>query len=586
VFLLPSVLVGIVLSLLLGGSPLRLGDLRFGRSWTVLVALGVQIWLFSRFGASLPAHAIDALHLGTYVLLFVFAWSNRRVRALFPMLIGMALNALVIAVNGGRMPLAHAAASVLGSTPSASTNVSEHAARLWFLGDVFALPREVPFANVFSFGDLLIGAGAIALIVTVSTQESTRPALSPRRLVAPLRKRPYRHVAAGKLISQVGDWLTLTALIGWVYHETNSTAEAALVMLVRLAPPLLGGSFAAMLVARLPTRRLLPALELARGAIVASAVLAVVVGSRAGAIAALACSGVFATIGNAAVPALLPALVADDELPAANAGIGMTKSVAMAFGAGCGGLALATVGVAASLALDLATFVIAFALFVTADLRVDARPAAPGEPAARGFVRYVLGRPRLLVLVGAFSAATLATGLTNASLPRFLDKGLGLGPSAYGYGIAALALGLTLGEILVGFAPVGPAAARWVGVGLAVMSSLFLLLAFTRHAPTALLVLCAIGFVDGTTDVLYDTIMQREAEPRYLGAAFGFSTTAITATMIAGVIAAPLANRLASPRTVIGAAAGFVLLAGVIALVGMRSAPRTRLEPAPSTGGS
>ncbi len=29
-----------------------------------------------------------------------------------------------------------------------------------FLGDVFALPRPIPLANVFSVGDVLIGVGA------------------------------------------------------------------------------------------------------------------------------------------------------------------------------------------------------------------------------------------------------------------------------------------------------------------------------------------------------------------------------------------------------------------------------------------
>ena len=36
--------------------------------------------------------------------------------------------------------------------------------RLLFLGDVFAVPKWVPFANVFSIGDLLLVLGGIALV--------------------------------------------------------------------------------------------------------------------------------------------------------------------------------------------------------------------------------------------------------------------------------------------------------------------------------------------------------------------------------------------------------------------------------------
>ncbi len=34
-----------------------------------------------------------------------------------------------------------------------------------FLGDVFALPRPIPLANVFSVGDVLIGVGAAWCVI-------------------------------------------------------------------------------------------------------------------------------------------------------------------------------------------------------------------------------------------------------------------------------------------------------------------------------------------------------------------------------------------------------------------------------------
>ena len=103
------------------------------------------------------------------------------------------------------------------------------------------------------------------------------------------------------------------------------------------------------------------------------------------------------------------------------------------------------------------------------------------------------------------------------------------------------------------------------------------------RSPTALLLLAAIGFVDGTTDVLYETVVQREADPRFYGAVFGFSSAFITTTMMGAVALAPLANRVLASRNVILATSALLVAAGAIALVGMRRPrPAARALTAPS----
>lgn len=166
-FLLPSIIVGLAAALALGGKPSRLLEIRFRLPWTVPLALGVQIVLFSRLGELVPAPLVRPLHLATYALLIAFAAANLRIRALVPALVGLALNALAIAANGGSMPLSASAARAAGLDPSES-NVSEAAQRLGFLGDVFAIPAGFPLANTFSVGDVLIGLGTAAFIVVVS----------------------------------------------------------------------------------------------------------------------------------------------------------------------------------------------------------------------------------------------------------------------------------------------------------------------------------------------------------------------------------------------------------------------------------
>src|SRR2546422_899072 len=75
--------------------------------------------------------------------------------------------------------------------------------------------------------------------------------LIPERLEAPLRSASFRRLALGKSISYLGDWLMVAVLVGWVYESTSSVAQVALLMAIRLVPPIVGGGLAASFVDRL-----------------------------------------------------------------------------------------------------------------------------------------------------------------------------------------------------------------------------------------------------------------------------------------------------------------------------------------------
>lgn len=577
-FLLPSLLLGLVFAVVLGGQLSRLAEVRFRLTWTVPVALAIQVVIFSRLGEGLAPWTIEQLHIASYVILLAFAAANLRVRALVPVLLGLVANATAILANNGLMPVSPSAARTIGMSAGVHDNVFVGHARLGFLGDVFALPSQFPLANVFSVGDILIGIGMMLFVVLVSIQDGGEPAIEPSRLLEPLRTSSYRVLAAGKLVSHAGDWITLTALVGWIYDTTGSTGQASLLLLARLAPPILGGGIAALVVDRLPKQRLLVWIELARGLAIVAALFGVVSGGRTTVFAALAASGGLAAISNACVPSLLPSLLPPEQLASANAGLGIAKDGAMAAGALGSALIVSSVGVASALVVDVGTFAVSLVLFglIRVPLRRGDEERRP-EASRVSALRYVVSRRWLLVLVFSFGAATLATGLTNATLPRLLEDKLGFGPGGYGFGIAALATGLALGQALVGLARVGESAGRWIGAGLLVMAGLFGVLGLVEHAPTALLVLGAIGFVDGTTDVLFETVVQREADPRRYGAVFGFSYAFITMTMMSAVALAPLVNSLVEPGAAILGAGALLVAAGAIALLGMpRTAPAMR----------
>ncbi|HVP74939.1 MAG TPA: MFS transporter [Gaiellaceae bacterium] len=578
-FLLPSIVIGATLAFALGGNLRRVLDFPLRLAWIAPLALVLQVVIFS--GRLTLSHGETvSLHLLSYALLVGFALANARARALLPVAAGLLLNTVAIAANGGVMPLSHRAASAAGIAVGGNANVSLGATHLRALGDVFALPVRVPLANVFSIGDLLIGFGMIGFITAVSLGPRAERSFSPRRLAVPLGVRSFRSLACARFVSQAGDWLTMTAVVGWMFATTHSTTRVAAVLLVRMVPPVLGGGTAAIIVDRLPKRPLLIAVEVARGIVMVLALAAAATGRTVEMLIVLAASGLLAQLSTAAVPALVPRLLDEDLYEAGNALLGVAENAAAALGAAGGGALVALLGIRPALTVDIASFVVAALVYI--GVRV---PPGAVEQAARAAsrlygLRYLVTRRRLRVLVAAFGAATLATGLVNATLPRLLEMRTHVGAAGYGYGLAAITLGLAIGETTVGTLRLGSGASRWVGCGLMAMSAFLALLALDRDMATIFLVLAGIGIIDGTTDIVFETIVQREAEEHVLGSVFGFAGAFVRTTMIFSVAVAPTVNHLLPPDGVVLGAAAFLLLVGFVSLVSVMRVPVPRL-PAP-----
>jgi hypothetical protein len=165
---------------LLGGSLARLADLRLRRVWCIGASLGLQVLIISIIPDGIPGWLGGALYAVSYGLAALFLWANRGVPWLWLVAVGGFANLLAIGANGGVMPASPGALTAAGRALHARgyRNSSDVAgAHLRFLGDIFALPRQWPLANVFSIGDVLLVLGATLLLHTVG---QSRPARWPR----------------------------------------------------------------------------------------------------------------------------------------------------------------------------------------------------------------------------------------------------------------------------------------------------------------------------------------------------------------------------------------------------------------------
>jgi MFS family permease len=405
------------------------------------------------------------------------------------------------------------------------------------------------------------------------------PRVIPKRLQQPLRSPAFRRLALGKSVSFLGDWLMVAVLVGWVYESTSSVAQVALLMAIRLVPPILGGGLAAAFVDRLPRLKVLIWSEIVCAATIAGALLGVAIGSRALVFALVGLCSLVGMVSTVAGNTLIPMTVAQDELPAANAIHSVGQEAAMALGAVIGGITLAVGGPTAGLAANLASYGLAVVLYARIRVAGDARSKTSR---ARGGLaeglRYVLAQRELAVVVGGFAVVTLAAGLVNATLPKF-TTGLGLGAGGYGWALSALAAGMITGEALTG-AIADRIEPRWLGAGLAAMGCLFVGFAWSSSAVVALLLFAVFGVANGFAEVVMMTAIHQKADATYQGRVFGFGSTIWRTTMLGAVALAPLVDAIASPAQAITVAAGCLFVGAILVHVTLR--PQPRLAPAPA----
>src|SRR5687768_1163181 len=168
-----AVAVGIAIGLLTGGRLQYLGERTFHAVPLLVVGVGLQLV------SGLLTDVSVALVLLSYVALLLFCALNLRLVGMGVVLVGLAMNSLVIAVNGG-MPVrrsAVVAADIAGydDLPDIKLKGKRHFEdeddRLMFLADIVPVPL---LHEVLSFGDLVMSVGVADALVYLLRPERRR----------------------------------------------------------------------------------------------------------------------------------------------------------------------------------------------------------------------------------------------------------------------------------------------------------------------------------------------------------------------------------------------------------------------------
>ncbi|HAF62865.1 MAG TPA: hypothetical protein DCK95_11155 [Anaerolineaceae bacterium] len=157
----------------------KLQEIHIKSIWLVLFAFLPQ-WLAFNFSPTreiIPDSWIPLILLGSQLLLLVFVWQNRDLPGIKVMGLGLLLNFVVIALNHGFMPLSpETAQKLIPAGVTADLAIGERVeygkdillqvsdTNLWFLSDIFVLPKWFTNRAAFSLGDIFISVGAFLLL--------------------------------------------------------------------------------------------------------------------------------------------------------------------------------------------------------------------------------------------------------------------------------------------------------------------------------------------------------------------------------------------------------------------------------------
>jgi MFS family permease len=283
---------------------------------------------------------------------------------------------------------------------------------------------------------------------------SAAPAAPPATgsALAPFRHRVFAVLWAATVIGNVGTWMRDVAS-GWLM--TSLAPEPLMVALVQAAttlPAFLLALPAGALADLLDRRRLLTGVQIGLG-LVSLSLAAMVWGGFATPwllLLLVLAGGVGAALAAPAWQSTVPELVPRADLRAAVALNSMGVNVSRAIGPALGGLTLATLGVAATYAIDAASYLVVIVALLWWRRAAPAGMGAPRESlpgAMRAGLRYALHAPPLRRVLLRAAMFFLFASAHWALLPLVARHVLEGGPGLYGLMLAGIGAGAVGGAM-------------------------------------------------------------------------------------------------------------------------------------------
>lgn len=336
-----------------------------------------------------------------------------------------------------------------------------------------------------------------------------------------LRSPEYRRLFAAQTVSRWGDTFNTVALAVLVFELTGSGAGVAAVVLAEVAPVLLLAPVAGLLIDRLPRVRVMIAADLWR---VAAAATLPLVADSVGAVYAVAFALAAGTVFfNPASQSVVPSIVREDELVAANSGLWSAAVISQIVLAPLAGVIVVAVGPGPAFLLNAATFAGSALILRGLRMPVPAAPVSaplPWQARLAEAARLFAGQRVLRILAAVQILAALSAGATSALLVVLAERHLNVGPGGFGLLIGAIGVGAALGPLLLTRLVANPRRPAWVFGPFLLRGTVDLVLATFTNIAVAVGALATYGIGTSIGTVTFNSLLQADVPAEHRGRVF------------------------------------------------------------------
>ncbi len=369
--------------------------------------------------------------------------------------------------------------------------------------------------------------------------------------------------------SVLGDAITRTTLIWYVFDLTGSPVSLGWLSFCFTAPVVVGGMTAGWLLDRYDRRAIMAIDSLAKSLLVISVpVLAAMDAMPLWYVYLVA--GVFGflmMIPLAGVPSLLPALVDGDDLNAANALETIGYTAGGVLGPPLAGLLIARIGPLEALYIDAASYLVfAWAVWRCRPRSEDLPAETTDAGSLRAAALIIVHNPVLAGTTAMYLAFNVGLGALLVVVPVFAEVVLGGGPELYGLLLGCLAVGELASSLAIGFVrlPLSEGLAICLAAllsGLAVAA-----LALIPDAAGAAVALALYGAFSAPLTIWGQTLRMKIIPPGFHGRCFAIMRTLMQSGGPLGAVSAGFAVPVLGVRAAIAGIALITCAAGALGL--------------------
>ncbi len=380
------------------------------------------------------------------------------------------------------------------------------------------------------------------------------------------RSGQFRRLYTGQISSFAGSMITFVALPYQVYRLTHSSLLVGLLGVTELVPLVLAGLTGGLLADAVDRRRLILAMEC--GGLGVAILLTVNAASwhRVSALFALAgLSAAFAGLQRPALDALVPVLVARDDVPAAAALAGLLGSGAQIAGPLLGGGLITAGGLPVAYGADAASCLVALTAFAGLTIALPAsEQARPDLRSLREGLDYARSRGELL---GSYliDMSAMFFGVPYALFPAYAAR-IG-GPAVLGMLYAAPAVGAAVVNLTAGWTRHVHRHGRAIVLAVCGWGGAIALFGLASGLWWGLAALAAAGGADMISGIFRTTMWNQTIPARLRGRLAGLEMISYTTGQPLGNVESGLVASLTNSVRFAIVSGGLLCLAGAAATV-------------------